>query len=121
MARTVLLVSSDRDQLTAREKAVGPLADKVYVATTFPEAKSILIEAKPDVLVTDLRLHEFNGIHLALWSRVRLPQRVMARGAAAHMRSIGRLNGSWEGVTRRTRRCGTWRSAPSRTRTGFMR
>jgi hypothetical protein len=78
MARTVLLVCADREQLTAREKAVGPLADKVYVATTFPQAKAILIEAKPDVLVTDLRLHEFNGIHLALWSRVRLP----------HLRSV---------------------------------
>jgi len=78
MARTVLLVCADREQLTAREKAVGPLADKVYVASTFPQAKSILIEAKPDVLVTDLRLHEFNGIHLALWSRVRLP----------HLRSV---------------------------------
>ena len=78
MARTVLLVCADREQLTARERAVEPLADKVYVASTFPEAKSILIEARPDVLVTDLRLHEFNGIHLALWSRVRLP----------HLRSI---------------------------------
>jgi hypothetical protein len=50
----------------------------VYVATTFPQAKNILMEAKPDVLVTDLRLNEFNGIHLALWSRVRLP----------HLRSV---------------------------------
>jgi hypothetical protein len=57
---------------------VEPIADKVCVASTFAEAKSILIEAKPDVLVTDLRLHEFNGIHLALWSRVRLP----------HLRSV---------------------------------
>jgi CheY-like chemotaxis protein len=78
MARTVLLVCADREQLMAREKAVGPLADKVYVASTFPQAKNILMEAKPDVLVTDLRLHEFNGIHLALWSRVRLP----------HLRSV---------------------------------
>jgi CheY-like chemotaxis protein len=78
MARTVLLVSTDREQLTARERALEPLADKVYVASNFPEAKSILIDAKPDVLVTDLRLHEFNGTHLALWSRVRLP----------HLRSV---------------------------------
>jgi hypothetical protein len=78
MARTVLLVCPDRKQLTAREKAVAPLADKVYVASTFPQAKSLLIEVKPDVLVTDLRLNEFNGIHLALWSRVRLP----------HLRSV---------------------------------
>ena len=78
MSRTVLLVCADKEQLTAREEAVGPLADKVYLASTFPLAKSILLEAKPDVLVTDLRLHAFNGIHLALWSRVCLP----------HLRSV---------------------------------
>jgi len=78
MAKTILLVCADRHALALREKAVGPLADKVYVATSFPQAKNILMEAKPDVLVTDLRLNEFNGIHLALWSRVRLP----------HLRSI---------------------------------
>lgn len=78
MARTVLLVCPNRQQLTAREKAVAPLADRVYIASTFPQAKSILIEVKPDVLVTDLRLNEFNGMHLALWSRVRLP----------HLRSV---------------------------------
>lgn len=78
MERTVLLVCPNRQQLTAREKVVAPLADRVYVASTFPQAKSILIAMKPAVLVTDLRLNEFNGIHLALWSRVRLP----------HLRSV---------------------------------
>ena len=59
MARTVLLVCPNRQQLTAREKAVAPLATRVYVAQTFPQAMSILIELKPYVLVSDLRLNEF--------------------------------------------------------------
>ena len=74
MAKTVLLVCADREQLADREKALVALADKVHVATSFPEAKGVLLETQPDVLVTDLRLNEFNGIHLALWSRVRLPR-----------------------------------------------
>jgi CheY-like chemotaxis protein len=78
MARTVLLVCTDPQQLLQYERAVAPIADDVQVATTFPQAKTILRQKQPDVLVTELRLNEFNGIHLALWSRVRLP----------HLRSV---------------------------------
>jgi hypothetical protein len=74
MARTVLLVCTDPQKLSLYEKAVAPIADVVQVATTFPQAKTILRQEQPDVLITELRLNEFNGIHLALWSRVRLPQ-----------------------------------------------
>jgi len=78
MARTVLLVSTDPQQLSQYERAVAPIVDVVQMATTFPQAKTILRQQPPDVLVTELRLNEFNGIHLALWSRVRLP----------HLRSV---------------------------------
>jgi CheY-like chemotaxis protein len=74
MSRTVLLVCTDPQKLSLYERAVAPIADVVQVATTFPQAKTILRQEQPDVLVTELRLNEFNGIHLALWSRVRLPQ-----------------------------------------------
>jgi len=78
MARTVLLVCTDPQQLSQYERAVAPIVDVVQVATTFPQAKTILRQKQPDVLITELRLNEFNGIHLALWSRVRLP----------HLRSV---------------------------------
>src|SRR5687767_13244877 len=74
MAKTVLLVCTDPQQLSQYERAVAPIADVVQVATTFPQAKTMLRQNEPDVLVTELRLNEFNGIHLALWSRVRVPQ-----------------------------------------------
>ena len=88
MGRTVLLVCTDPQKLSDYEKAVATIADAVQVATTFPQAKTILRQKHPDVLVTELRLNEFNGIHLALWSRVRLP----------HLRSviIGRSDPSLE-------------------------
>jgi hypothetical protein len=74
------------------EKAILPIADVVQVATTFPAAKAILHQEPPDVLVTELRLNEFNGLHLALWSRVRMP----------HLRSviIGHLDPSLEADAR---------------------
>jgi hypothetical protein len=74
------------------EEAILPIADVVLVAGTFPEAKSILRQNPPDVLVTELRLNEFNGLHLALWSRVHVP----------HLRSviIGHLDPSVEADAR---------------------
>jgi hypothetical protein len=88
MSRNVLLVCTDPRTLSEYEKTILPIADVVQVATTFPEAKTILRQRPPDVLVTELRLNEFNGLHLALWSRVRVP----------HLRSviIGHLDPSVE-------------------------
>lgn len=46
----------------------------MYQATTFAQAKALLLEKRPDVLVAEVRLYEYNGIHLVLWSRDWLPQ-----------------------------------------------
>ena len=88
MSRNVLLVCTDPRTLSQYEKAILPIADVVQVATTFPQAKTILRQNPSDVLVTELRLNEFNGLHLALWSRVRVP----------HLRSVivGHLDPSLE-------------------------
>jgi len=73
MALTVLLVDPDPEARSAFATALAAVADPVYTVATFAQAKSALPEARPDVLVTQVRLAEFNGIHLALWGRVRLP------------------------------------------------
>ena len=92
MSRKVLLVCTESRTLSEYEKAILPIADVVQVATTFPQAKTILRQQPPDVLVTELRLNEFNGLHLALWSRVRAP----------HLRSviIGHLDPNLEADAR---------------------
>jgi len=106
MARTVLLVCTDPQKLSLYERAVAPIADAVQVATTFPQAKTILLDEHPDVLVTELRLNEFNGIHLALWSRVRLPHlRSVIIGNLGSESRGGRAR-SWPGVPERERRAG---------------
>jgi hypothetical protein len=92
MSRNVLLVCTDRRTSSEYEKAILPIADVVQVATTFPQAKIILRQEPPDVLITELRLNEFSGLHLALWSRVRAP----------HLRSviIGHLDPNLEADAR---------------------
>jgi len=73
MPTTVLLVNADPEERVAHTTALAAIADRVYAAGTFAQAKSALREGHPDVLVTQVRLGEFNGIHLALWGRQRLP------------------------------------------------
>jgi DNA-binding NtrC family response regulator len=42
---------------------------QVRSARSFDEAKTLLAAERPDILVTDLRLGQYNGIHLVLRSR----------------------------------------------------
>jgi hypothetical protein len=70
---TVLLVDTDSTQRAAHAAALTAVTERVYTAPTFATAKSVLLEARPAVLVTQVRLSEFNGIHLGLWGRGRLP------------------------------------------------
>jgi DNA-binding response OmpR family regulator len=42
---------------------------KVLTADTFAEGRKLLIDWQPDVLVTSVRLREYNGLHLAVVSR----------------------------------------------------
>jgi DNA-binding NtrC family response regulator len=46
----------------------------VRVACSFDEAKRMIAEDPPDVLVTDLRLGAYNGLHLVLRTRVDHPR-----------------------------------------------
>ena len=46
---------------------------RVTTAATFEQATEILASAPPDVLITELRLGAFNGLHLIVRCRVRSP------------------------------------------------
>lgn len=74
MSQSALVVCTNASRLSAYKRALAGVADVVYGATTFAEAKALLLEKRPDVLVAEVRLHEYNGIHLVLWSWERLPQ-----------------------------------------------
>jgi DNA-binding NtrC family response regulator len=69
MQRSVLVVdanSSDRSSTVLLLEAAGY---RVVSAAGFDEAKQLLASEVPDLLITDLRLGSYNGLHLVLRSR----------------------------------------------------
>jgi hypothetical protein len=67
MIKNVLLVDPDphTDRLLALEHVLRPMA-RVVTVVDFQSARVRLRETPPDLLVTNLRLQAYNGIHLAL-------------------------------------------------------
>ena len=47
---------------------------RVRSARTFDEAKTLLAAERPDILITDLRLGQYNGLHLILRTRSDFPE-----------------------------------------------
>jgi DNA-binding response OmpR family regulator len=76
VAYSVLVVDVD---LKALADASAALADAGYLVTqsaTFADARQRLVLARPDVLITAVRLAGFNGLHLVITSRETLPDTV---------------------------------------------
>jgi len=68
--RTVLVATTDTSLGASLAFALGARGFKVLTADTFAEARKLLIDWQPDVLVTSVRLREHNGLHLAIVSRL---------------------------------------------------
>src|SRR5688572_33235415 len=47
---------------------------RVRSARSFDEAKTLLATERPDILITDLRLGQYNGLHLVLRTRADHPE-----------------------------------------------
>lgn len=69
MPRTILVVDSDPESLASTADTLTAHRYVVSCAATFEEAKRRLALVEPDVLIADVRLGAFNGIHLALRMR----------------------------------------------------
>lgn len=75
MVYTALVVDSDPVQLALTARALADLAYDVLTASTFDDAtRQILAVSTLSLLICDIRLGEFNGIHLALRARGRHPK-----------------------------------------------
>jgi hypothetical protein len=61
--RDVLIVDPDPWALLAAQRAVEPVAE-VETCTEFRIARARIVAKPPDLLVTNLRLEKFNGLHL---------------------------------------------------------
>src|SRR5258705_6433076 len=85
MNESVLLVGVDVDRLFEYKAALADITTSVLVSTTFEDARTVLFRKRPAVLITEVPLHEYNGLHLVLWSRVRLPHvRCIVVGGGEH-------------------------------------
>lgn len=69
MAGLVLVVNADKTALEGIEALLSKEGHVVASATTFQRAKELLSSIRPDLLVADVRLGAFNGLHLAFWAR----------------------------------------------------
>jgi DNA-binding response OmpR family regulator len=74
--RKILVVDDDRDWLDAVVELLEREGYSVRAAETFPDARVAIDQFEPDVLITDVRLGEYNGVYLLLRSRSRYPEMV---------------------------------------------
>ena len=65
MRALVILVNADRRALQQTEALLSEAGHLVAVFSSFVDAKKMLDAVIPDLLVADIRLEAFNGLHLA--------------------------------------------------------
>ncbi len=73
MPALIILVDTDRRSLKRKERLLADFDHLVAAASTFAEAKRLLYTINPDLLIADVRLGAFNGLHLAVRSRLDHP------------------------------------------------
>lgn len=71
----LLVVSTDASVLSGRSSALTAAGYDVSASAGFPDARQALASgASPDVLITDVRLGPYNGLHLVAIARVEHPR-----------------------------------------------
>jgi len=71
--RSVLVVDPDPSDLSSTVLLLQAAGYRVTATPAFDEAKQLLANESPDVLITGLRLGPYNGLHLVLRSRADHP------------------------------------------------
>ena len=74
LALTVLVVDHDPDELAVTKNVLTRAGYDVRGASTFEEARQLMTSEPPDVLIADVRLGAFNGLHLLIVSRPNHPE-----------------------------------------------
>lgn len=71
----LLVVSTDPSVLAGRTTALTAVGYTISTSAGFPDARQILAAGtSPDVLITDVRLGPYNGLHLVAIARVEHPR-----------------------------------------------
>lgn len=74
MNKSVVVVCVEPQRLAAYQNALARFIGTVYMAGSLEMAKETLTRTRPDALVTEVRLRQHNGLHLALWTCIRYPE-----------------------------------------------
>jgi hypothetical protein len=74
MNKPIVIACTDPQRLFVYQDALARHLEPIYVAGSFDTAKDVLIRVRPNVLLAEVRLREYNGLHLALWTRIRFPE-----------------------------------------------
>lgn len=74
MARTILVVDDDRAALAGLVELLKSAGYQATGCRGFEQAVQALATAQPDLLIVDVRLGEYNGLHLIHRSRQSHPQ-----------------------------------------------
>jgi len=72
-APLIVLVNVDRKALQQTEALLSEAGYLVAAVSSFDEATKLLDSVSPDLLVADVRLHGYSGLHLAIRTRLEHP------------------------------------------------
>lgn len=74
MPHTVLIVDADSEALAGTGEMLSDAGYHVLMASSFEEAKQRMTLAPPDLLIADVRLGAYNGLHLVVRGRADHPE-----------------------------------------------
>jgi DNA-binding response OmpR family regulator len=75
MSHKILVVDDTPATLGALAELLTTAGYQVVTASSFDEAKRMVAEHAPDLLVVDVRLGPYNGLHLIVRERLEHPER----------------------------------------------
>src|SRR5688572_481176 len=91
---TILIVDDHRVTRLGLAEMIANAGYGVVTAATFQEARRILREAPPDLLIADVRLGPFNGLQLVISGPKRVPAIVITGYADAVLEAEARRGGA---------------------------
>jgi DNA-binding response OmpR family regulator len=91
---TILIVDDHRVTRLGLAEMLETAGYAVVTAGTFPEARRILRESPPDLLIADVRLGSFNGLQLVISGPNRIPAIVITGYADSVLEAEARRGGA---------------------------
>jgi DNA-binding response OmpR family regulator len=90
MSAEILVVSADSHVLSDRVTSLRRAGFSARASSSFPDARRMLEKGPaPEILVTDVRLGPYNGLHLVAVARVEFPRAfAIVIGAADHVLEV---------------------------------